>query len=594
MNSLSVSGKSWILKKYNQEEIYFLKENFFLDEITSKLLSIRKIKREDINSFLNPSIKNFLPNPNNLIDMDRASFRALLAVEKKEKIGIFGDYDVDGATSTALLGKYFSELKISYEIYIPDRRKEGYGPSVKSFEELIKKGVKVIFTVDCGTLSFKAIDYAKKNNIDVIVLDHHQSEVNLPNAYSVVNPNRIDDKSNLQYLCAAGVTFMFLVSMNRTLRTKDWFKDNEISEPNLIDYLDLVSLGTVCDVVPLIGLNRAMVKQGLKILKLKKNLGLKTLLDICKIESSPSIYHLGYMLGPRINAGGRVGKCSHGANLLLNSDPKNVFKLATELDQYNKERQILERELLQKILNETKDYSKDPVLVISGKNWHEGVIGIVAARLKDKFNKPVIIISIEDNIGKASARSIAGFDIGSIIIAANQENILLKGGGHKMAGGFTIKIENINIFKDFIFRKFRNINEDLSKERPLYLDSVISATAVNLDFYNKVNLLAPFGSGNSEPKFIIENLKTVNSKVVGEKHIKSVLIGQDGTILKSIAFNAVEGDLGAYLLKKNNKLFNIAGKLSLNEWKGQSNVEFIIDDISVNKTFKNKVPSSIG
>ena len=594
MNSLSVSGKSWILKKYNQEEIYFLKENFFLDEITSKLLSIRKIKREDINSFLNPSIKNFLPNPNNLIDMDRASFRALLAVEKKEKIGIFGDYDVDGATSTALLGKYFSELKISYEIYIPDRRKEGYGPSVKSFEELIKKGVKVIFTVDCGTLSFKAIDYAKKNNIDVIVLDHHQSEVNLPNAYSVVNPNRIDDKSNLQYLCAAGVTFMFLVSMNRTLRTKDWFKDNEISEPNLINYLDLVSLGTVCDVVPLIGLNRAMVKQGLKILKLKKNLGLKTLLDICKIESSPSIYHLGYMLGPRINAGGRVGKCSHGANLLLNSDPKDVFKLATELDQYNKERQILERELLQKILNETKDYSKDPVLVISGKNWHEGVIGIVAARLKDKFNKPVIIISIEDNIGKASARSIAGFDIGSIIIAANQENILLKGGGHKMAGGFTIKIENINIFKDFIFRKFRNINEDLSKERPLYLDSVISATAVNLDFYNKVNLLAPFGSGNSEPKFIIENLKTVNSKVVGEKHIKSVLIGQDGTILKSIAFNAVEGDLGAYLLKKNNKLFNIAGKLSLNEWKGQSNVEFIIDDISVNKTFKNKVPSSIG
>ena len=594
MNSLSVSGKNWILKKYNQEETSFLKDNFSLDEITSKLLCIRKIKREEVNSFLNPSIKNFLPNPNDLADMVKTSVRTLEAVEKKEKIGIFGDYDVDGATSTALLGKYFSELKISYEIYIPDRRKEGYGPSVKSFEELIKKGVKIIFTVDCGTLSFKAIDYAKKNNIDVIVLDHHQSEVNLPNAYSVVNPNRFDDKSNLQYLCAAGVTFMFLVSMNRILRSKKWFINNEINEPNLINYLDLVSLGTVCDVVPLIGLNRAMVKQGLKILKLKKNLGLKTLLDICRIESNPSIYHLGYMLGPRINAGGRVGKCSHGANLLLESDPKNVFKLATELDKYNKERQILEKELLQKILNETKDYSKDPVLILSGKNWHEGVIGIVAARLKDKFNKPVIIISIENDIGKASARSIVGFDIGSIIIAANQEKILLKGGGHKMAGGFSIKIENIKIFKDFIFRKFRNINEDLSKERPLYLDSVISATAVNLDFYNKVNLLAPFGSGNPEPKFIIENLKTVNSKVVGEKHIKSVLIGQDGSSLKSIAFNAVEDDLGAYLLKKNNKLFNIAGKLSLNEWKGQSNVEFIIDDISVNKTFKIKVPSSIG
>ena len=594
MNSLSISGKNWKLKKYNQDEILYLKNTFSLDEITSKLLSIRKIKKEDINSFLNPSIKNFLPNPNNLVDMDKSTKRTVTSIIQKEKIGIFGDYDVDGATSTALLGKYFSELNLSFEIYIPDRKKEGYGPSVKSFENLIKKGVKIIFTVDCGTLSFDAINFAKKNNIDVIVLDHHQSEINLPNAYSVVNPNRFDDKSNLQYLCAAGVTFMFLVSLNRELRLKNWFKQNQINEPYLINYLDLVSLGTVCDVVPLIGLNRAIVKQGLKILKSKKNLGLKTLLDICKIENTPSIYHLGFMLGPRINAGGRVGKCSHGANLLLNDDPKNAFKLASELDQFNKERQMLEKDLLQKILNETKEFSSDPVLVLSGKNWHEGIIGIVAARLKDKFNKPVVIISIEGDIGKASARSIFGFDIGSVIIAATQNNILLRGGGHKMAGGFSIKIENIEKFRDFIFRKFRNINEDLSSEKPLYLDSVISPTAMNLDFYNKVNTLAPFGSGNPEPKFIIESLKTVNGKIVGDKHVKSILIGQDGSSIKTICFNAVENDLGAYLLNKNNKTFNIAGKLSLNEWKGQSNVEFIIDDISVNKTFKNTVPSSIG
>ena len=323
-------------------------------------------------------------------------------------------------------------------------------------------------------------------------------------------------------------------------------------------------------------------------------MGLKTLLDICKIETNPSIYHLGFMLGPRINAGGRVGKCSHGANLLLNTNPKNAFKLASELDQYNKERQMLEKDLLQKILNETKNYLKDPVLVLSGKNWHEGIIGIVASRLKDKFNKPVIIISIEGKIGKASARSIIGFDIGSIIIAATQIKILLKGGGHKMAGGFSINVEKIEEFKDFIFKKFRNINEDLISEKPLLLDSVISPTSMNLDFYNKVNILAPFGSGNPEPKFVIEEVKTVNSKIVGENHIKSILIGKDGSTIKTIAFNAVEKDLGAYLLKKNNKLFNIAGKLSLNEWKGQSNVEFIIDDISVNKTLKNMVPSSIG
>ena len=594
MNSLSVSGKSWISRNYNQEDLNFIKETFSLDEMTSKLLSIRNIKKEEINSFLNPSIKNFLPNPNNLIDMEKSTLRTVDAITTNEKIGIFGDYDVDGATSTALLGNYFNELNINYEIYIPDRKKEGYGPSIKSFEELIKKKVKIIFTVDCGTLSFEAINFAKEKEIDVIVLDHHQSEIKLPGAFSIINPNRFDDKSNLQYLCAAGVVFMFLVSLNRSLRSKDWFNKKDINEPNLINYLDLVSLGTVCDVVPLVGLNRAIVKQGLKVIKSKKNLGLKTLLNICKIESNPSIYHLGYLLGPRINAGGRVGKCSHGANLLLNKDPKNSFQLALELDEYNKERQLLEKDLLQKILNEAKGYSDDPALILSGSNWHEGIIGIVAARLKDKFNKPVIIISLNGSIGKASARSIVGFDIGSVIVAATQENILLKGGGHKMAGGFSIKAGNIEKLKDFVFRKFRNINVDLKKERPMFLDSIISPTAINIDFYNQVNTLAPFGSGNPEPKFMIENLKTINGKVVGEKHIKSVLIGADGSTIKTIAFNSSENDLAAYLLKKNAKTFNIAGKLSLNEWKGQSNVEFIIDDISVNKTFKNKVPSSIG
>ena len=594
MNSLSISGKEWLLKKYNQEDLSFLKENFSLDEITSKLLSIRKIKKNEVNAFLNPLIKNFLPNPNDLIDMEKSTKRVVDAIVKKEKIGIFGDYDVDGATSTALLGNYFSQLNLKYEIYIPDRKKEGYGPSIKSFQELINKKVEIIFTVDCGTLSFEAINFAKENNIDVIVLDHHQSEVKLPNAFSIVNPNRLDDKSNLQYLCAAGVTFMFLVSLNRELRNKNWFDLNNFNEPNLINYLDLVSLGTVCDVVPLVGLNRAIVKQGLKVLKSKKNLGLKTLLDICKIESNPSIYHLGYLLGPRINAGGRVGKCSHGANLLLNKDPKNSFRLASELDQYNKERQMLEKDLLNKILNEKKGFSKDPVLILSGKNWHEGVIGIVAARLKDKFNKPVILISLDGNVGKASARSIVGFDVGSIIIAATQEKILLKGGGHKMAGGFSIEIENINKLKDFVFKKFRGINEDIKSEKPLLLDSIIAPSAVNLEFYNKISLLSPFGSGNPEPRFAIENVKTINGKIVGEKHIKSVLIGEDGSTIKSIAFNATENDLGSYLLKKNNKSFNIAGKLSLNEWQGQSNVEFIIDDISVIKTFKNTVPSSIG
>ena len=526
--------------------------------------------------------------------MEKSTFRTIKAIKNNEKIGILGDYDVDGATSTALLGRYFDEINISYEIYIPDRKLEGYGPSIKGFDKLINSKSKIIFTVDCGTLSFDAIDYAKNKNIDVIVLDHHQSEINLPKAHSIINPNRLDDKSNLQYLCAAGVTFMFLISINKYLRSINWFNNHNKKEPNLLNYLDLVSLGTVCDVVPLVGLNRAIVKQGLKILKINKNLGLKTLLDICKIETNPSIYHLGYVLGPRINAGGRVGKCSHGANLLLNSNPKEAFKLAIELDQFNKERQMLERDMLEKILKECKTSLNDPVLILQGNNWHEGVIGIVAARLKDRFNKPTIIISLNKNIGKASARSIVGFDIGAVIIAATQEKLLLKGGGHKMAAGFSINKENIKRFKEFVFNKFNRINLDLSIERPPFIDSEISPSAINLEFYNKINVLSPFGSGNPEPKFIIENLKSVNSKIVGEKHIKSILVGQEGSNIKTIAFNALDNEIGAYLLKKKSDLFNIVGKLSLNEWRGQKNVEFIIDDISVNKNIKNTVPSSIG
>ena len=565
MISNSVSNKNWIFRKYNEEDVSFYKENYFLDELISRLLSIRNIKKEHVKTFLNPSIKNFLPNPEIINDMQKSSKRTIHAISQKHKIGIFGDYDVDGASATALLANYFNSISVPCEIYIPDRKKEGYGPSAESFKKLIDNGIKLIFTVDCGTLSFDAIDYASNNNIDVIVLDHHQSEINLPKAHSIVNPNRLDDKSDLKYLCAAGVTFMFLISLSRELRLNNWFIKSKITEPNLLEYLDLVALGTVCDVVPLVGLNRAIVSQGLKILKLKKNLGLKTLFNICDIQSKPNVYHIGYQLGPRINAGGRVGKSSHGANLLISNNPKDVFKIASELDHFNKERQILEKELMDKILKSLGNKANDSVIIIVGNKWHEGVIGIVASRIKDKFNKPVIIISIDDKgIGKASARSIVGFNMGSVIISAVQENILIRGGGHKMAGGFSIKTENIEKFKKFVLKKFEKLISTNMNIKTLYLDSVIAPTALNIEFYNKINTLAPFGSGNPEPKFVLENMKSVNNKIIKDKHIKSVLVGLDGSTIKSIAFNCVENEIGAYLLQKDKKLFNIAGKLSLN------------------------------
>jgi len=469
MSSNSVSGKNWISKKFNSEEIDFFKTNYFLDELVAKLLSIRQIKKKDIKFFLEPSIKNILPNPYTLKDMDTAIDRTEKAIKNKEKIGIFGDYDVDGATSTAILGKYFDSLNIPFEIYIPDRKKEGFGPNEKAFAEFISLGVNLIFTVDCGTLSFTPMEFAKKKNVDVIILDHHQSEIKLPSAHSIVNPNRFDDRSELDYLCAAGVCFMFLVALNKRLRDQAWFTNNLIMEPNLLNILDLVSLGTVCDVVPLIGLNRAIVHQGLKILKKKQNLGLKTLIEVCNIESSITAHELGYVLGPRINAGGRVGKSTHGANLLLNESPKSAFKLAVDLNSYNKERQILEAELLNKILNTDYANNTDPVIILHGENWHEGIIGIIAARVKEKFNKPTIIISVNKNVGKGSCRSIHGFDLGSIIIGAVQSGLLIKGGGHKMAAGFTIKMNKIDEFKEFVFRKFKSININLAEKKKLLL-----------------------------------------------------------------------------------------------------------------------------
>ena len=515
--------------------------------------------------------------------MDIAIERIEKAIINKEKIGIFGDYDVDGATSTAILGRYFELLNVPFEIYIPDRKKEGFGPNEIGFSKFIDLGVSLIFTVDCGTLSFEPIDFAKKKNIDVIVLDHHQSEINLPSACAIVNPNRFDDRSELNYLCAAGVCFMFLIALNKRLRDQNWFIDKLIKEPNLINILDLVSLGTVCDVVPLIGLNRAIVHQGLKILKKKNNLGLKTLIEVCNIENNITAQDLGYVLGPRINAGGRVGKSTHGANLLLNQSPKNAFMLAADLNTYNKERQILETDLLKKILNTDYENSEDPVIILHGENWHEGIIGIIAARVKEIFNKPTIIISVNNGIGKGSGRSIHGFDLGSVVMGAVQAGLLVKGGGHKMAAGFSIEMFKIEEFKEFVFKKFKSININLEGKKNYYFDAEIAPSAVNIDFFEKINLLAPFGSGNPEPRFAIKDVKLVNSKIVGEKHIKNVLVGADSTTLKTISFNTVETELGSYLLKKNIKPFDIVGKLSLNEWRGQRNVEFIIDDISVIK-----------
>ena len=581
MKISSVTGKNWIYKKFNSSDVSIFTEKYSLTEIAAKLLSIRKDSIDNLEVFLDPKIKNLLPNPMKLKDMNVAVERTYKSIIKSDTIGIFGDYDVDGASSTALLARYFLSLKRKVKIYIPDRRKEGYGPSLKGFKNLINSGTKIIFTVDCGTLSHEPIKLAQNLNVDIIVLDHHQSDVSLPNACALVNPNRYDDTSGLNYLCAAGVCFVFLVALNKKLREKNWFKKNNINEPNILNFLDLVSLGTVCDVVPLVGLNRAIVKQGLQIFKNRTNLGLKTLYDLCKIQSSPTTFDLGFKLGPRINAGGRVGKSSDGADLLISEDPQKAYQIAISLDKYNTERQNIEMQLSEQIEIEAKKFHNHPVLVLVGSDWHEGVLGIIASKIKDKYNKPTIIISLNKKIGKGSARSIVGFDIGTQIIKAVQLNILEKGGGHKKAGGFSIKKEKIPIFRELLIKNFERLYTTSSEDINLYLDTIIAPSALNEIFFEEINLLSPFGSGNLEPNFVIENIKVLSSNLVKNRHIKSLLIAKDGSTFKAFAWNARDTLLESYLEKDQKNKINIAGNIRLNEWKGKKEIQFNIVDIAV-------------
>ena len=581
MNHLSVSKKDWVLKTFDENLVQKYCEKFFFDEIVSRLLVIKNISEEKINIFLNPTIKNTMPNPNNLKDMDKAVTRTLKAIFNNEKIGIFGDYDVDGASSTALLGKFFNEINQSYEIFIPNRIKDGYGPSLDTFQKLIDKNVTIIITVDCGTMSYEPIEYAKRNKIDVIVLDHHQGETKLPNACAIVNPNRVDCESKLNYLCAAAVTFLFLVSLNKSLKKNNWYINKRFSEPNLINYLDLVCLGTICDVVPLIDFNRSIVKQGLKIISKRTNVGIKTLYDLINIQGSPSSYHIGYQLGPRINAGGRVGKSSHASNLLLANNEIKALEIARELNFYNNQRQILQNKLIHQIEKIALKEINNPVLVICGSDWHEGVLGIIAAKIKDKFHKPTILISFTGTRGKGTARSINGFDIGSVLISALNQTIIEKGGGHKMAGGFSIQKNKIDLFKEFLFKKFNKSKASTLVNNKIYIDGSISSSALNTDFFDKINILSPYGSGNKEPTFLIENVKVIKSIKIRETHLQVIFISDNKSSFKGIAFNCVDTVMEKYLSHSYKKKINIVGKLSLNEWQGRRNIEFIIEDISV-------------
>ncbi len=578
MSNHSVQGKEWVLKEYDKNLVELISKNYNLDFFISKLLAIKNINTNDIDNFLNPRIKNFLPNPYIFKDMEKGLTLLSEHIKKNNKICIFGDYDVDGATSSSMMSRYLKFLSINHLVFIPDRQKDGYGPSIATFENIINQNVSLIIALDCGTTSFEAIDFAKSKNIDVIVIDHHKSQENFPKADAIINPNRVDENGEYYYLCAAGVLFIFLVGLNSFLRETNFFSENKTSEPDLLNFLDLVMMGTVCDVVPLINLNRAFVNQGLKIASKRENLGLKTLVDFSKIRKKLSTYEVGYVLGPKINAGGRIGKSKLGYNLLTTDDAESAYLISSELDSLNMKRKDLEKKILDEAIILAEKNINDPIIFLVKNDWHEGLIGIVASRLKDHFHKPTFIISQSGNLCKGSARSVYGFDIGMAITKCKQMNIILKGGGHPMAGGFSLNDNELENFKNeliTIFKKYKKNTENTI----LYIDSYLDSSAINQDLVNKLDCLEPYGSGNREPLFAFENFEVSKVIETNNNHVK-VVLKKGNFYLDAISFNSKNTDIGNYLMNYK-KSFNVAGKIKLNEWNDRSKIELVVEDIQL-------------
>jgi len=577
----SVKGFDWIINDTAQEEIAQLVQKHEVSEVLARLLISRNVGIDQVEQFLNPTLRKSLPDPFHLLDMEKAAEIISNAIINQEKIVIFGDYDVDGATSSALLKRFFSMLKVDASIYIPDRIGEGYGPSIDAFSYLKEQGTDLIITVDCGTAAFDAIEFGIANELKIIVVDHHLSGDKLPPAHALVNPNRSDETSEYGYLAAVGVAFLVAVAVISTLRKKGFFDINE--EPNLLNLLDIVAIGTICDVVPLEELNRAFVIQGLKILNKRKNTGVAAFCKLLNLENELTTYHLGYVIGPRINAGGRVGESSLGARLLSTENPEEALEIAQKLEIYNSERKAIEFNVFEQALVQAKQQSLDDALVmVAGENWHPGVVGIVAGRLKEIMHKPVAVLSLNDENGKASCRSVPGVDFGSAIVAAKEDGILVSGGGHKMAAGFTILVKNLPRLKSFLHNRFIKELSQLTNKHNRYFDAYISTNGVNLSLAKQIEQIGPFGSSNPEPKFILKNVYIAKNNIFAESHI-SCFIGCAESrnlvnLLKANAFRAIDTELGQVLLDQRTSL-DLVGYIRINRWKGRETPEFIIEDI---------------
>lgn len=581
----SVLGKYWFPMPCDESFVSELARSFGISDFLARILSDRVGSLDHAAKYLDPKLKSLLPDPFHLKDMDLAVARLIKAITLKERICIFADYDVDGATSAALIKNVLRQMQVDSEIYVPDRIVEGYGPSIEAMEKIKEKGISLIITVDCGSVAFDALEHASKLAMDVIVIDHHISMDKLPEAVAVINPNRLDEISEYKNLAAVGVSFLFLVGLISKLKESGYFIKNNTPIPNLISQLDIVALGTVCDVMQLTGLNRAFVAQGLKVAKARGNIGYKTLCDIANIQEAINCYHLGFILGPRINAGGRVGRSSLGAHLLSSTSMSDALKIAEELDLYNQERQAIEIAILEEAMEKASKQENDPMLFVDGEGWHPGVIGIVAGRLKEKYNKPTAVIAVNEGIGKASCRSIKGIDFGCKIIEAKQQGLLLAGGGHSMAAGFTVSIDKIQDLKVFLNNEFKKAlnSSDMHLHEQYALD--LTSAAASLELVSELNIMEPFGNGNPAPIFRFSNVYVLKTDVVASKHIRVMFAPcrdcYTSKPISSIAFNAVGTDLGNIILSRKAHNLSVFGSLKINSWRGKESVQLQLKDIII-------------
>ena len=583
----SVTGKLWRdrLDARGAARALAIAQRYQLPEMLSRVLAGRDVAIEDVPDFLDPTIRKLMPDPFTVTQMEIAAKRIADAALRGEKVAIFGDYDVDGATSAALLAWHLRHCGLDPLIHIPDRLFEGYGPNTEAVRALAAKGATLLIAVDCGTTSIEPLAEAKRLGLSVVVIDHHQCGVELPEVDALVNPNRPDDLSGLGYLAAVGLTLVTLVAVNRELRARG-FWTGEMPEPDLLGMLHHVALGTIADVAPLIGLNRAFVAKGLIAMRRRDHVGHTALMDVSRLSGPPEAWHLGFMLGPRINAGGRIGRADLGVRLLLEADVSEAARIAAELDRLNSERRVIEQAA--EAQAEAEAFAslgledKGSVIVTASEGWHPGVVGLVASRLKEKFGRPAFAIALEPGgIGTGSGRSISGVDLGKAVRQAVADGLLLKGGGHAMAAGVTLRKERLAEFRAYMESMLAHDVAQSRHANELFIDGAVTARGATPEFVAMLNRAGPFGSGNPEPVVALPSHQLIFADEVGQAHLRVRFKSGDGAILNGIAFRAVGQKLGQALTQHREQVLHVAGSLAVDRYQGSERVQLRVLDVAL-------------